>query len=195
MQKIISSEEKNKKIKKQQFVVGMLLIFLMLFSSIGFAFNNATQEVISDRVVYNGIEFRKDVDYWRFTFNGNEFVTRYNPQEIGTVSITTSQQLTNYANAPLYFSGEEGEHFIELERNLAGRFVLRTSRACVEGTLCTEDLPLKNCATDSIIVYKNANNNEEEKIYQQEGCTFIVAQTQNQAQYADAFLFKILGII
>ena len=193
MQKILSVEEKDRKTKIRQFVVGILLISLMLFSTLGFAFSNANQDTTSNRVIYNGIEFSKDIDYWRFTSNGYEFLTRYNPQEILPLAQSQTSLLSDYTNEPLYFSGEDGEHFIELERNLRGR-VLRISKACID-TTCEEDLPIKNCVTDSVIIYKNATNSEEEKIYQEEKCIFIVAQTKNQAHYADAVLFKMLGII
>ena len=58
---------------------------------------------------------------------------------------------------------------------------------------CDKDLPIKNCSEDNVIVIKEPEK-ENENIHQEEKCVYITASFENQTKYADAFLFKILGI-
>lgn len=189
MRKIISKKELDKKIRKKQFIAGAILILIMVLSTLGFAFTNKNED--TERIEYKGIEFFKDGGYWYFNINGQSFVTINNPKETEDINFFNYALIQNYANKPLYFSGEQGEHFFEIERNL-NRYVLRIGNACLNNEKCIGDFPLKNCS-DNVIVYKEAVN-ESEKIYQEENCVFIISGYQNQTKYADKFLFSILGI-
>ncbi|MEN9626223.1 MAG: hypothetical protein RL557_551 [archaeon] len=196
MRKIISQEERAKKSKRNQIIIAIILLSLMIFSTIGYAFvNNTSSTSANEQIEYNGIIFVHESDYWRFIFNNYEFLTRYNPEETSAISLSGSLSLPDYTNVPLYFVGENGEHFTEIERNL-DRFVLRTSRACLAAELCVENLPIKDCTLDNLIIYRafNETTDTTEKIYQQDKCTYIIARAENQARYADALLFKVLGL-
>jgi len=208
MRQIISEEEKNKKIKRNQLVLGVILIFLMVFSTIAFAFSNKSSISNTETIKYKGIKFTRDSSgYWNFNINGDsetQFLTTFNPEETQDIQFQTNLNFQNYANKPLYFAGEPGEHISEINRNL-GRFALRVNYACLEGEKCENDYPVKECS-NNIIVFKepinnentdnkeNNNENEEEKIYQQDNCIFIIASYSNMVRYSDKFLFGLLGI-
>ncbi len=194
MRKIVSGEVREKQSKRNQMIIGIVLLLLMIISTLGFAFinNTSSNSVGSDSVDYNDVRFTREFDYWKFTFNNYEFLTRYNSQETSDITVPGFITLQDYVNKPLYFVGENGDHFLELQRNL-DRFALRISEACLDS--CEKDLPIKNCKTDTIIVYKEVKKEDEkERIYQEDKCVYIISRIENRARYADALLFKLLGL-
>ena len=69
MKKIISREEKDKKLKRNQWIIGIVLIFLMIFSTLGFAFSFRVNDnsSINQEIEYNGIKFSRDgTGFWKF---------------------------------------------------------------------------------------------------------------------------------
>ena len=194
MKRIISEEEKNRKVKKNQLIVGGVLIFLMIFSTLGFAFSNRL-DINNEKIKYKDIKFIKDSNtgYWNFKINEIDFSTQYNPRETEDIYISNSLTINNYLNKPLYFVGENPEAVSEIARNL-NSFVTRTNYACLENEKCSGDFPVKDCSQDNIIIIKDVKENEENKIYQQENCVFIATNYANQLRYADRFLFGVLGV-
>jgi len=194
MKALISQEVKDKKVKRNHLIMGLILILLMVFSTLGFAFGNRINSNSVEEIEYNGIKFVRNLNtgYWSFNIQGFDFITSYNPTETQDINFLNYQTINNYANKPLYFVGESGEHFSELDRNLRDRFVLRINAACLDDE-CEGDFPVKDCSQDNIIIVKEAVDGEE-KIYQEENCIYIIASYQNQVRYADAYLFDLLGI-
>ena len=192
MREITTKDERAKKTRNNQLIIGIVLMSLMILSTIGFAFINNTSSQSLDKIEYNGIEFINNGNLWYFNIQNIEFSARYNPEELKDINFAGYNSIQNYNNKPLYFVGELGEHFFEIDRNLRDRFVLRINQACFGGLECEEDFPVKDCS-DNLIIFKIPNN-ESEKIYKEENCVFIVANYSNQVKYADAFLFDILDI-
>ncbi len=193
MRKIITQEKQNKKTKRNQLVIGLVLIVLMLFSVIGYALSGRGDDN-SKTIEYNEIKFTQDNSgYWNFKIQGQNLITKYNPKETEDISFFNSLNMADYSNKPLYLIGGFAESNYEIARNL-NSFVLRTQEACLNEKDCLKDFPIKNCSIDNIIVIKEPEEDLKEKIYQEENCLFITASLQNQTRYTDAFLFKILGI-
>lgn len=192
MKKLLTREEQDKKKKRNQLIVGLILIGLMLFSTAGYALSDREESSLDIKDInYNGIDFIKDSsDYWRFNLNGYDFITQYNPEETRGIKNLNTKLLDGYKGKPLYFSGEAIPAFSEIERNL-GKFALRTSMACLNEN-CTQDYPIKECSEDNIIIIQITDTSEG--ISQEENCIFINSNELNQTKYADAVLFKILGI-
>ena len=189
MKKIITRDKQAKKDKKNQLIIGGILIVVMLFSTIGFAFGNRS-ESDSKKIEYNGVDFVQDNSgEWRFKVDGQEFVTKYNPIETAEVSFFGLLSINDYVNKPLYFVGGASDVSYEIVRNL-GKYVLRIQEACLDEN-CSEDFPIKNCSVDNVVVFEESN---QENIYAEDNCVFISSSFENQTIYADAFLFKILGI-
>lgn len=194
MRKIITKEEQAKKTKRNQLLVGIVLIVLMVLSTAGYALTNYEKTGTVKEVDYNGIRFIKESDYWVFNLNGYEFQTKYNPEEVKNISVSSKTVIDNYKNKPLYFVTETTQPDFEIYRNLNGRFILRSQNACLSDKDCIGDFPIKSCSEDNIIIIKEPSENQTERIYQNGNCVFITASYANQAMYSDAFLFKILGI-
>ena len=200
MRRIITKTQQNKKTKRNQLIIGLLLIGLMLFSVIGYALSGRGTEEDLEKIEYKGIEFVQDNSgYWSFKIDGIDFLTKYNPEETEKISFSSDLNIADYSNKPLYFVGIFQEPNFEINRNL-NSLVLRVQEACLSKNDCENDLPIKNCSVDNIIVIKELEidledeSEEKENIYQQENCVFITASLGNQTKYADKFLFNILGI-
>ena len=180
--------------KRNQIILGVFLIVILGFSTIGYALGGRNDEEDNEKIEYNGIEFVQDNSgYWYSTIQGYEFITQYNPEETEGIVFFNSLSINNYANKPLYFAGEIGDGSSEIARNLAERFVLRINPACLDEN-CEGDIPTKNCSIDNIIVINNVPEEGLETMYQEENCIFIIADSVNQTKYADKFLFELLGV-
>jgi hypothetical protein len=198
MKKIITKEESERKNQRNQLIVGGILILLMVLAVFGYALtvNENSSLSGSKKIKYKDITFIKNtdsLDYWQFQYQGYNFITKYNPNEVENISFFSYVTIMDYVNKPLYYVGNDGENNMEILRNL-NSFVVRIGEACIDKN-CSGDLPVKNCSIDNVIVIKELVGNEEERIYQEEKCTFIIARYENMARYEDAVLFKILGII
>jgi hypothetical protein len=194
IQKLLTKEEKKKRNQRNQLIVGIILIGIMILSTLGYALNSDTNSESSTEIVdYNGVKFTKSSDYWYFNYQNNEFMTRYSPKEIEDIKFSSFITLQNYANKPLYFVGNSGDSVYEISRNIDSRFVMRSQMACISSLNCTEDLPIKNCS-DNVIIIREPSANEKERIYQENNCVFIISKAENQTRFADVFLYKTLGI-
>ncbi len=190
MRKIISKQERESKGRRNQFIIGGILILVMVMSTIGYAFNR--EEDSSIKIMYNGFEFTKDSSgFWGASIGEFQFLFKYNPKETGENNYELNR-MNSYYNKPLYIYSNSNEAEIEIYRNLfyQNQIVQRMQYACSEGDACEGDYPVKNC-TDNFIIIKESNNSG---IRQQENCVFIQGKNEDLAKLADSFLFKITGI-
>ncbi len=198
MKRIISNEDRERVNRRNQLIVGIILILLMLFSTVGFAFSFGISGNAVEEIEYNGIEFSRDVNtgYWNFNIDNNDFFTVYNPEEVQDIKFVNHKTMQNYAGKPLYFIGEAGDGFAELYRAISN-FALRIGGACLDEE-CKEDYPIKNCEIDNVIIIEevidNVEDNIEEGVTTQNNCVYIRAKPENLVKYVDAYLFNLLGI-
>lgn len=207
MKRIISNEDKERVKKRNQFIVGIVLIFLMLFSTIGFAFNFRLTGNVIEEVEHNGVDFSRDPNtgYWAFNFGGNDYFSIYSPEEVSDISFVNSKSVNNYANKPVYFVGEAGDGFAEIYRVLTN-YVSRVGGACLDEE-CEEDYPLKDCSVDNVIIIEEVLETGEaagtvsedtvgpvEEIVNEGNCVYIRAKPENLVRYSDAFMYDLLGL-
>lgn len=200
IRKIVTKEEQDRKRKRRNFLIGMILVLLMVFSTAGYAINNAFSNQGNKKVntiKYKGIDFIKnDNGLWEFQYIGQKFITKYNPLELNDTKVSTGLSLTNYNGQVLYYEFNESQAGAsELLTNLwdLNHVPKRILRACLSEN-CTIDAPVKSCSEDKIISFKIPLKDENERVYKQDNCVFIVANETNQAKYSDAFLYNLLGI-
>ncbi len=188
MKKITSKQEKSRKKNRNQLIVGLILIGVMLFSVIGYSFQGSGGNV-NKKIKYNGFEFIKQGDFWVLNINNNNFVFKYNPEEVEKINEYLTP-LNGYYDQPLYIFSESNAAELEIYRNL-NLFVQRIQKACPEGEKnCGENDPFKTCK-DNFIIIKESNSS---KIYQEENCVFIEGKQEDLVKLSDGFLFKIFGI-
>lgn len=196
MRKIVSKQEESKKRKRNQLIMGLILIFVMFFSVLGYSFGGSTKTNRAvensdnfNRIVYNGFGFENQNGLWVLNTGNFIFAFTYNPEQIEEI-YTDVNTLNNYYQKPLYISSENTEAETEILRNI-GQIALRTQLACLEWQNCADkNLPVKTCA-DNFIIIKEDNLSY---IVQEDNCVFINGPKENLVRLADQFLFKAIGI-
>lgn len=197
MKKLQTRKDKEKDVRKVQimiFVLGLFLIALMIFSSIGFAFSSRSDtDTQISKLKYNGIEFIKNGEYWYFTVDGTEHIAKYSPEEVKDINIVTDHTLSSYQNKPFYYTGVPTEPVIEILRNIES-IIMHKNRVCISEENCDGDYPIKNCDENVVLIIQEAGEGESESFIQMQQCAVISASFSNQTRYADAYLYKLLGI-
>ena len=188
MRKIVSKEKKAKKEKRNQAIIGIVIIFVLLSSIIGYSFQNG-QKDSQKKVEYNGFEFIEQGDYW--VLNEGNFIFSYNPKEVEQVN-ENFLGLEDYSNKPLYIFSENNKAELEIYQNLYyyNQIVQRMQKGCPINENCGEDIPTKTCEDNFIIIKES----DFSRIYQQDNCTFIEGSQEELVQLTDEFLFNVLGI-
>lgn len=195
MKKIISKYEAKKVQKRNSFVVGGILIFLLFSSILGYSFQGRfTGNVIDeensseeDILTYNGFEFLRQGEFWKMNNEAN-LAFSYNPEQVGNGE-GISKSLREFIDQKIYISSENRKARLEIKRNLLP-FVEDVEDACLEGEECEEGIPIKDCENNFIIIRES----NKEEIIQEENCIFISGQEESLVKLADEFLFKILGV-
>lgn len=190
MRRIISKHEAKRKRRRNQIILGTILIFVMVGSVLGFAlqgFNlggTNTENDGSSNIEYNGFEFVSQNGLWVL---GN-FIFRNVPQQVEDIGFV-SNNINNYQGRPLYIYSESEEAELEIHINI-GNSVTRIQKACIEEKECSGDFPIKTCEDNFIIIKENNISN----IMQQDNCVFIEGPLRDLTKLTDQFLFKILDI-
>ncbi len=190
MRRIISKRKQEKKQKRNQLIVGVVMILLLSMGIFGYAFGGRDSK--KTKIFYNGHEFVEENGYFIVGLGNFEFSLRYNPNEIGEIN-SNLNLLNNYLGKPLYLSSEDIESSSEIYRNLIDQnlIVPRMQLACLEGETCDNDeLPVKSCE-DNFIIIREA---EASSVMQQENCVFIEGKLEDLARITDGFLLKIIGM-
>jgi hypothetical protein len=192
MRRIISKEAEEKKRRKNQLIIGIILIAVMIFSVLGYSLSSFGNNNSSGSVVnYNGFKFTQTSNFWNVNVGSYAFSFAYNPTQ--TEKINSALNLLNsYSGKPLYISSENNEAEIEIYKNLfyQNQIVQRIQEACLQGEKCNGDYPKKTCQ-DNFIIIKESNSSE---IKQQNNCVFIEGNKGNLTKLSDSFLFKISGV-
>ena len=189
MKRFISKGERERKIKRKQIIIGISLTFLMVLSVLGFALQGSmgnSDEDSSDKIVYNGFEFRYINELWMI----GDFAFRYNPEQVPDLGLGL-RDATFYQGFPVYIYSENDE--AESEARMTLRLIAeRVQGACIneERINCSEELPVKTCEDNFIIIKENNIS----LIRQENNCVYIEGAEEELVKLVDQFLFKILGI-
>ncbi len=196
----MSAEEIEAKDKRNKKIIVIVLGLIMLLSSLSYAFLSFEQDdsgtgTTGEKVSFNGLDF-SETDYgtWTFSISEYNFETKYNPEETLNISVVLTKNLQAYSNLALYFGADNLEDIetagnSEIIQNIGG-FLLKYQTSCLTIN-CTENLPIKNCSTDNVIIFQKA---EKTAINENEKCIYIKYTSGDELRAADAFIFKILGV-
>ena len=182
MRKIRTAEEIAKKQRLIKIIVGSVLIFLMVFSTAGFALNglgggssSSSKSNDLEEVYFNG-------QYWVYTLEGQQFYFTNQIAHVSEIPLSTSVQLSDLFGKTIYLDSENQLVEEEIVNNL-GRYIYGVQVACYGE--CELDLLERGCE-ENLIVFRKS---EEKKVYQEEKCIFI----EGDLSSVDAFLYEILG--
>ena len=187
--RLLSAKDKKSKDRFNQLLIGLVLIFIMFLSVLGYALSgNQDEKSDNGKVVYNGLEFVNQNGYWTTSLENFQFNFKYNPNEVEVIE-STLNYANSYYDKPLYIESDDSSATSEIYINL-NQIVQRMQNACIDEEGCEGDLPIKDC-NDNFIIIKENNITS---ITQNESCVFINGPRENLTMIVDAFLFKILGI-
>jgi hypothetical protein len=190
MRRIESKERKRKKEKKNQLIIGVVMIALLVFSTAGFALFSGNDETTqeNEKVTHNGYEFIRQNNVWITEINTKNHAFFFLPTEIKNISIDITNNVLTYTNKPLYIVNTNAATN-QIAFNLYPEYILRVQNACLNTTNCTNNYPVKDCQTDNIIIFQNENDTTN--VYQNENCIYIEGDVMKGS---DKFLQRLLQI-
>jgi len=187
MRKIQTQAEIDRKKKKNQLLVGGVMIALLVMSTLGYSLMSGDSDGgDKSRVNEAGVDFIRQNGIWMTEIDGNVFGFQNLPSEVSNINVNTSINLEEYSGQPLYFVNPN-EGINEVLTNI-GNYIMRYQESCLANETCDGDLPEKDCDSN-LIIFEVGNNTE---VYQDESCVFIVGDT---LKATDAFLYKLLHIL
>jgi hypothetical protein len=174
----IKTKEKN-----QRRTWALIFLFLMVFSVVGYAIvnsfnNNDSLGEVSDE------GFVKTGGYWAYQISDQVYYFSNLPSEVSNLTVEGNFSLADYYNKPLYFT-ENNKASIEILNNL-GRYAQRSQLACISEENCGDDLPIKNCSIDNVIVFTRV----EGEVRKEGECVYLGEGSET----ADRFLYEVLKI-
>jgi len=189
MRKIQTAQDLEKKRKRNNLILSVIMVLLIGLSSLGYAIMSRDDktDTTSDSV-YSGLKFVKSNGYWATTVNSKLFYFNYLPLELENVSIEGNYSFEDYYQQPVYIFNLNPavNGLMYALQNVA----LRVQEACIVGTKCSNtDLPVKTC-DDRIIIFRDANSNIT-KITKERNCIFIDG---NFFEGTDKLIYRMLNI-
>ncbi|MAG28235.1 hypothetical protein CMI47_22145 [Candidatus Pacearchaeota archaeon] len=186
MRRLGSEAEIERRRKRNVLAVSLVMLFLLVMSSVGFAFlSGPGQDGTNADAVGNADGIYNVGNKWALDVGENQRVYFLNsPEEVLDIETESYFTLQDYHGQDVYIVSENSEATQEIA-GVLGLYVTRMQEACY-GT-CEADLPEKTC-DDNLIIFNEA---EEDMIYQEDNCVFI----DGDLKAVDAFLYKILGVI
>lgn len=193
MRNIETEAQIKKRQRRNQWIIGIVLIVVMLGSSFGIIVDSFGKQK-SQKIIFNGVEFQQSNGLWFAQKNGFNIVSYYNPFQTENIS-STVKKVASYKNKPLYIYSESQEAEIEIYRNFnpqVNNIVERIQQACPEGENCSVEIPIKDCSNNFIIVRYSKTN--ETTITQNDSCVLIESAPEKVLETTDEYLFKLFEV-
>lgn len=194
MRKIKSEEDIEKARRRNNIILGLVMIFLLTASSLGYSLMSADLEK-KNSVNENGYDFVRDGGYWKTEINGEVFAFSNLPSDLAGIDVELGISLNEYDGKVIYFVNSK-EGLGRILGNIGGH-ILRYQEACLNLSgvggqelatkECRSDLPVKDCSSN-LIIFEEGN---ETRVYGQDNCVFIVG---DDSRGSEAFLYKLIGI-
>lgn len=164
------------------------MLFLMVFSTLGFAFifnpgdNSAanTDSGGQTQTLQNNERKTGKID---FQYGGQYLRLLSNYEDIEEIVVESNKKPEDYYGSVLYIDAENHGILQEIATTV-GLASSRVQEACYGS--CEENLPERNCTDGNLIVWKES---EENRVYQEEQCVFI----EGDMNAVDAFIYKLFN--
>lgn len=203
IRKIVSAREVEKRNQRNQIIVGIILVSLMLFSVLGYAFqgrdssSDSSDDSENGIYKYNNYEFFYQNGFWAVDFLESFLLFSYYPtsgQILGFEALNKSYQ--DYENKVIYIYSENAEAKSELKMNLL-LLTKNIQEVCLEGKICENaELPVKSCSNqlntneEMIVIQENSN----QKLETTNSCIVISGEKESLIRLVDEFLFRLFKI-
>lgn len=189
IKRIKSQSQLDKERKRNQTIVGLVLVFLMVFSSIGYAFlsndGNSSQTATEK---FGNLVFQQQNGLWALQIADRVLFFENLPQDVSEVNISDNISLSNYLGEEVYFVNADTS--LSKVASALQNIPSRMQEACLERIKCIgEDLPTKTCQ-DNLIVFNFSES--ETQVKKEDNCIFL---NGNTAKSSDKFIYRLFGII
>ena len=188
MRPIETQETRDKRKKRNQLAIGIVLIGLMVLSSAGYALINSFSG--SDNQITNleekyGLVY--DGSFWTGNVQGNQVSFTLDPDVAKNISVNLEGlAIARYSGQTVYVATNgDAFSFSQIATNL-GYFTSGVREACFGE--CGLNLPEKTCNDTMILINTTYLEN---KVYKRDNC--IVVDGNSDA--TEAMLYLLLGII
>ena len=192
IRRLTSKEEERKKAKKNQLIIGVALVGLMVLSTFGIIVNSFGEEENTEEINYNGYVFEESSGIYSISLGDSDFYFRSNPLELKNIDYSSnySKLIIDYLSQSIYIDSTDQTIYAELYQNLFP-FAQKIQPACINESTCpSANYPIKDCQENIIIIRESENNNS----YQEENCIFIEGKKENLIKLTDKFIFKLIGL-
>jgi len=192
IRKLVSKQDIKKKQKRNQYILGAILIFVMFGSVFGVIVGSFGEKENTEKIIYNGHEFLEQNNYYILNLGEIQFYFSEDPREIALLEkeINISKTLPDFIGKPLYVYSEDYSPSTEIYQNI-NSYVERIQPACLEDNVCIDsNWPIKTCEDNFILILESETN----KIYEKDNCIFIEGKKEDLTKLTDEFLFEIMGI-
>jgi hypothetical protein len=180
MRRIKTKENEAKKRKRNQVIVGSILIVLMLLSTAGYAFQSLDGSSLKT-IEYNGYEFTGNNGNWNTNIGAIPLRFVYNPKQIVDKEVLELKNIDNYYGSNLSIYSESYDAEQEIMTNL--QFIVEEIDQIVD----KEEI---DCNTKTIVIEKS----ESSEIIQENECVFIKGKDNELIRLTDSFLYDIFEI-
>jgi|SRR3989344_3768650 len=182
MRKIQTREELEKARKRNSKIFVYVILGILIFSSLGYAFfSNPNGTSTNQEIDNTGVQNLGG--QWAFRYGDQIHYVASSPDSVKDTTISLDFGLENYAGQEIYVDSSNQGIYNEISSNLE-RYVSKIQRACYQN--CEEDLPEKTCE-DNLIVWKESEGN---RVYEEGKCVFI----EGDIRAVDAFIYKLFNI-
>lgn len=192
IKKLSNKKDEEKRRKRNQTTIGIILVLLMVFSTFGIIMDSISKEEVGEKLTYNGLELIDLGSYYELKIGDHSFYFSENPNDLSGLDyeMNITKIITSYSGLPLYVDSKDYQAIREIYQNVQG-YPLRIQEACLnEGDCASEDLPIKACDENMIIIREGSEN----KIYEKDSCVFIEGKKGDLLKLTDIFLLRILGL-
>lgn len=192
MRKLSTKEQEEKRQKRNQKIVSLVIVLLMIGSGFGIIVNSfGSQDNASrTRAEYNDFVFFKSGNYWITETQSQQLVFEHLPDETNFTLNSEINPLSSYKDRVLYIYSEDALAGSFVASNLQN-FVQRIQLACVENKICNGDYPIKDNCDDNFIKIEISNKTQ---IKQENSCVFIQSDEENLVKITEEFLYNLFEI-
>lgn len=178
--------------KKSQVFMTIFIAIILMSSVIGFLYVPEDAALAPGTKQYNNIQFVPGQNNkWLATFNNQQLLFDYLPEELSSISIPSTFPLNNPKLYLIMNATETSpqEYLLQkLEYNV--RTLGKTPvTACIAALDCP-DIPIKDCSEPGILLKKALKN----RIYLYESCIAIEGDALYQSQIIDKLFQSAIGM-
>lgn len=180
--------EDEKRKKRNQLILGVMLLAVMVLSVIGYSFQVNDNKNDKNSLEYNGFKFTGQGNLWVTKIGQLDFSFLFSPEEVPSINSDVNL-LNSYVGEPLYILSDNYDSKVEILRNMQN-IALRIQDACINAENCKNNIPVKTCEDNFIIIQESNETN----ITQNQSCVYITGKSEDLPKITDEFLFKSMGI-